>query len=89
GAAIRWHRFAQRGRNIGITAFETRKTYFGAYDYQAFLSVANYGSEAATFDLTLTLDGTLLKAERVTLGPEVKRSLVIPFTHNAGGILRA
>ncbi|MBI4840625.1 MAG: BatA domain-containing protein, partial [candidate division NC10 bacterium] len=47
GAAIRWHRFAQRGRNIGITAFETRKTYFGAYDYQAFLSVANYGSEAA------------------------------------------
>ncbi|MBI2163689.1 MAG: VWA domain-containing protein [candidate division NC10 bacterium] len=89
GAAIRWHRFAQRSRNIGITAFETRKTYFGAYDYQAFLSVANYGSEAATFDLTLTLDGTLLKAERVTLGPEVKRSLLIPFTHNGGGILRA
>lgn len=89
GAAIRWHRFAQRGRNIGITAFETRKTYFGAYDYQAFLSVANYSGEAATFDLTLTLEGTLLKAERVTLGPEVKRSLVIPFTHNGGGILRA
>ncbi len=89
GAAIRWHRFAQHGRNIGITAFETRKTYFGALDYQAFLSVANYGDEMAAFDLALTLDGKPLKVERVTLGPEVKRSFVVPFTHNAGGILRA
>ena len=89
GAAIRWHRFAQRGRNIGITAFETRKTYFGAFEYQAFLSVVNYSNETATFDLALTLDGKPLKVERVTLGPEVKRSFVIPFTHDAGGILRA
>jgi uncharacterized membrane protein len=89
GAAIRWHRFAERGKNIGITAFETRKTFFGAFEYQAFLSVANYSDEVATFDLTLTLDGRPLKAERVTLGPEVKRSFVIPFTHTAGGILRA
>jgi Mg-chelatase subunit ChlD len=89
GAAIRWHRFAQRGTNVAITAFETRKTYFGAFDYQAFLSVANYSSESATFDLTLTLDGRPLKVERVTLGPEVRRSFVIPFTHSAGGILRA
>ena len=89
GAAIRWHRFAQRGKNVGITAFETRKTYFGAFEYQAFLSVANFGGEAATFDLALTLDGRPLRIEHVTLGPEVKRSFVIPFTHDAGGILRA
>ncbi len=89
GAAVRWHRFARRGRNVGITAFETRKTHFGAFDYQAFLSVANYGSEPATFDLTLSLDGRPLKADRVTLGPEVKRSFLIPFTHDGGGILRA
>ena len=25
----------ERGKNFGITAFETRKTYFGASDYQA------------------------------------------------------
>jgi len=89
GAAVRWHRFAQRSRNIGITAFETRKTYFGAFDYQAFLSVANYSGEAQTFDLTLALDGHRLKAERVALGPEVKRSFVVPFTHDGGGVLRA
>lgn len=89
GAAIRWHLFGQRGHNIGITAFDVRKTYFGAVDYQAFLSVANYSNQEATFDLVLTLDGKRLKTERVTLSPEVKRSLVIPFTHGAGGILRA
>jgi Mg-chelatase subunit ChlD len=89
GAALRWHRFAQRSRNIGITAFETRKAYFGAFDYQAFLSVANYSAETQTFDLTLTLDGQPLKAERVSLSPEVKRSFVIPFTHDRGGVLRA
>ncbi len=89
GAAIQWHRFSRLGRNIGITAFETRKTFFGAFDYQAFLSVANYSGEAATFDLTLTLDGKLLKSEQVSLAPEVKRSFVIPFTHTGGGILRA
>jgi len=89
GAAIRWHRFARRGGNIGITAFETRKTYFGAFEYQAFLSVVNYSNETATFDLALTLDAKPLRVERVTLGPEVKRSFVIPFTHDAGGILRA
>src|SRR3990170_2638645 len=61
GAAVRWHRFAQRSRNVGITAFETRKAYFGAFDYQAFLSVANYSGEAQTFELTLALDGQLLK----------------------------
>lgn len=89
GAAIRWHRFAQRGRNVGITAFEARKTHFGAFDYQAFLSVANYSNEEASLDVALTLDGSPLRTERVTLGPEVKRSFVIPFTHDAGGILRA
>jgi uncharacterized membrane protein len=89
GAAVRWHRYGQRGRNIGITAFETRKAHFGAYDYQAFLSVVNYSGDPATFDLTLTLDAMPLKTERVTLGPEVKRAFVIPFTQEGGGILRA
>jgi Ca-activated chloride channel family protein len=89
GAAIRWHLFGHRGQNIGITAFDVRKTYFGAVDYQAFLSVANYSGKEATFNFVLTLDGKRIKTEQLTLGPEVKRSFVIPFTHGTGGILRA
>jgi len=39
GATVHWHHTGQRGKNVGITAFEARKTFFGAFDYQAFLSV--------------------------------------------------
>ena len=85
GATLHWHRYGQRGRNVGITAFEARKTFFGAFDYQAFLSVANYSGETVAFDLTLTLDGRPLKTERVTLTPELKRSFVFPFTDRDGG----
>lgn len=87
--AVHWHRYAEHGRNVGITAFEVRKTYFGSFDYQAYLSVANYSRETATFELTLSLDGRPLKTEQVSLEPEVKRSIVLPFSHEGGGILRA
>ena len=89
GAAVHWHRFGTRGRNIAITAFEARKTFFGAFDYQAFLSVANFSTETVSFDLTLTLAGRPIKTERVTLTPELKRSLVFPFVDPEGGILKA
>jgi len=89
GAAIRWHRFGQGGRNVGITAFEIRKTYFGTYEFQAFLSVANYSREPVSFDLVLSLEDRALKTERVSLGPDVKRSFVFPFAHNGGGVVRA
>jgi len=88
-ATVHWHRVGERGRNVAITAFEARKTFFGAFDYQAFLSVANHGVEAVTFDLALTLDGRPIKTERVTLTPELRRSFVFPFADQAGGILEA
>ena len=89
GATLHWHRVGQRGKNVAITAFEARKTFFGAFDYQAFLSVANYSAEAVTFDLALTLDGRPVKTERVTLAPELKRSFVFPFEDQTGGVLKA
>jgi uncharacterized membrane protein len=89
GAALHWHRFGQRGRNIGMTAFEARKTFFGASDHQAFLSVANYSGESATFDLRLTLEGRTIRTERVTLASELKRSFVFPFVDQEGGTLKA
>jgi Ca-activated chloride channel family protein len=89
GATLHWHQFGQRGRNVGITAFEARKTFFGAYDYQAFLSVANHSGETIAFDLTLTLDDRPIRKERVTLTPDLKRSFVFPFSDNEGGVLKA
>ena len=89
GATLRWHQFGSPGKNVGITALEARKTYFGTADYQAFVSVANYSEQTVTFDLRLTLEGRNLRTERVTLGSETKRSFVAPFTDQRGGILKA
>ena len=86
---VRWHAFGRGGQNVGITAFEVRKAYYGSYDYQIFLSLANYGKEAASFDLSLFLDGRPLSRQKVGLSPEVKRSFVFPFTHQSGGFLKA
>lgn len=93
---IRWHVFGRGGQNVGITAFEVRKAYYGSYDYQIFLSLANYGKEAASFDLSLFFDGRPLSRQKVGLSPEVKRSFVFPFTigpqfhpPQAGGVLKA
>lgn len=89
GVTVHWHGVGRRGKNVAITAFEARKTFFGAFDYQAFLSVANYSAEAVTFDVALSLDGRRLKTERVTLTPELKRSFVFPFVDRTGGVLKA
>ena len=89
GATLHWHQFGEQGKNVGITAFEARKTFFGASDYQAFLSVANYSDATVTFDLRLSLENRPIKTERVMLTPELKRSLVFPFTDKEGGVLKA
>lgn len=86
---IHWHVFGRGGHNVGITAFEVRKAYYGSYDYQIFLSLANYGKKAASFNLRLFVDGRPLSQRRVDLSPEVKRSFVFPFTSQAGGVLKA
>ncbi|MBI4537311.1 MAG: VWA domain-containing protein [candidate division NC10 bacterium] len=89
GATVRWHRFGAGSRNVGITAFEVRRSHFGSNEHQAFLSLANFDSQEARFDLRLSLFGRLLKVERLTLAPEVKRAFVFPFNLSEGGILRA
>ncbi|MBI3988276.1 MAG: VWA domain-containing protein [candidate division NC10 bacterium] len=87
-ATVNWHLFGKSGRNVGIVAFEVRKTYYGSYDYQAFLSLANYGDERASFELKVSLDDHLLSRKRVTLPPQVKRSIVIPFTYQGSGLVK-
>ncbi len=84
-----WHRFGRSGRNVAIGAFSVRKAPYGTYDYQAFLSLANYGDERASFPLNVTVDGHLLSRKQVTLPPQVQRSFVIPFTYQGSGLVRA
>jgi uncharacterized membrane protein len=85
---VRWAGVGQRSNNVGITSLSVRRNYFGAFNSQAFMSVANFSPEAQTFSLTLTLDGEVLAEKTLTLEPAVRRAVVVPFTDPGGGVVR-
>jgi hypothetical protein len=82
---VRWTQVARGGRNVAITSLAVRKNYFGSFDYQAFASLVNYTGESQTFDFVLTVEGQTIAEKSVTLEPNVRRSLVLPFSHTGGG----
>jgi uncharacterized membrane protein len=86
---LRWVGIGQGGRNVGVTNLAVRKTSYGTFDYQAFASLVNWTPESQTFALTLSVDDKVIAEKSVTLEPNVRRSLVLPFTHNGGGTVKA
>jgi uncharacterized membrane protein len=86
---VRWVGVGRRSQNVGITSLSIRKNYFGSFDYQAFLSLANYTPEAQTFAFTLELDGKPIAEKSVTLEPSVRRAVALPFSHGGGGTVTA
>ncbi len=72
---IHWVSVGKGGRNVGITSFAIRKTYYGAFDYQAFLSVVNYSAVPLSFTLSLALDDQPITEKSLTLDPRVRRSV--------------
>lgn len=86
---VQWYGVGRRGRNVAITGLALRKSYFGAYEHQAFISLVNFADESVPFTLRVSLDGTPVSEQAITLEPKVKRNLIVPFTHQGGGVLRA
>ncbi len=86
---VHWVGVGRRGRNVGITQFTIRKTDYRAFGYQAFLSVVNYSTESLSFTLSLSVDDRPLAENFLTLDPNVRRSVVLPFSHQGGGVVRA
>jgi von Willebrand factor type A domain/Aerotolerance regulator N-terminal len=86
---VRWVGVGRRSQNVGITNLSVRKSYAGSFEYQAFVSLVNYTPESQTFPFSLELDGKTLAERSVTLEPSVRRSVVLPFSHGAGGAVAA
>ena len=86
---VRWVGVGRGGRNVAITSLSIRKSYYGAFDHQAFVSLANYSAEAQTFSFRLELDGKSIAEREVTLEPNVRRSMVHSFSHSGGGTITA
>ncbi|MBI4241809.1 MAG: VWA domain-containing protein, partial [Candidatus Rokubacteria bacterium] len=85
---LRWVGAGGRSRNVGITNLAIRKTYYGAFDYQAFLSVVNYSAEPQSFTFSLTLDDRPVIEKPLALDPSVRRAVILPFSHQGGGVVR-
>jgi uncharacterized membrane protein len=86
---VRWTGVGRRGHNVGITSLAVRKNYYGTFDYQAFLSLVNHTEQTQTFTFALAVDANTIADKSVTLEPNVRRSLVVPFSHTGGGVLTA
>jgi len=86
---VRWVGVGRHGQNVAITSLSIRKNYYGAFDYQAFVSLVNYSVEPQTFGFRLELDGKSIAEKEVTLEPSVRRSMVLPFSHSGGGTVTA
>jgi Ca-activated chloride channel homolog len=86
---VRWIGVGQGGRNVAITSLSIRKSYYGAFDHQAFVSLVNYSSEPQTFSFRLELDGKPIAERELTLEPNVRRSMVNAFSHSGGGTITA
>jgi Ca-activated chloride channel homolog len=86
---VRWIGVGRAGQNVAITSLAIRKNYYGAFDYQAFVSLVNYSAEQQTFGFRLEIDGKSIAEKDVTLEPNVRRSVVLPFSHNGGGTVIA
>ena len=85
---VRWVAVGTGSRNVGITQFALRKSYYGIYDYQALLSLTNFSDERLSFPVTLTVDDKVINEQTIALDPLVKRNVIVPFTHQGGGIIR-
>jgi Ca-activated chloride channel family protein len=80
---------AGAGSNVGITAMEVRPRIDQPSAHELFVALANTSEREQTFTLTIAQEGMKLSAERVRLGPKVKRSFVIPVEGRGGSRLEA
>jgi uncharacterized membrane protein len=85
---VRWTGTGVRSSNVGITNLAVRRSYFGAYNSQAFFSVGNFSGERRTLSLRLTLDDEVLAERTLTLDPQVRRAITVPFSEQRGGVLK-
>jgi len=84
---LRVHAVGGAAPNVAITGLRVRKNYYSGGQHELFVALANTGRETVTFPLVVTLEGTRLSRQQVTLPPQTRRSLIVPFSYRGGGAL--
>jgi Ca-activated chloride channel homolog len=81
-ARIHWVSVGKNDDNVGITHLAVRKTYQGAAGYEALLSVANYSRQVRTLSFSLKVEDRIVAERELRLGPQLHRTLILPFRNN-------
>ncbi|MFQ5801375.1 MAG: VWA domain-containing protein [Candidatus Methylomirabilales bacterium] len=89
GQVFTTHRVGVRSRNVGITAFRIRRSYYSSSRYELFIGLINTAAEPIRFSLLLFLEGQPLHREEVVLPAQTRRGIVIPILHTGGGVVEA
>ena len=86
-ADLQVHFVGRPAPNVAISGLRVRKKYYSGTQHELYVALTNAGGQTVTFPLVVTLEGVRLSREQVTLPPQTRRSLIVPFSHHGGGAL--
>lgn len=86
GLSVVFHQFGQRAGNVGIVALDVRAHPEDPARRAVFASVMNAATNAAATDVELLLDGQLVEARTVRLGPRETSALVFAAQQSQDGL---
>lgn len=81
--------FADETPNVGITAFQVRRSFADATSFQVLVEVTNFGDETSECRLEIDLDGSLVDVVPLTLEPDQPWRRTLDHTATEGGTLTA
>lgn len=96
---VKFHAIGTGGANVGITAMQARRSFETPEKLTVFVDLGNYGPEAVTGDVELSIDGNVRAVQSVTVAPREPEQRGEPgrpghtaqsfvLTHPGGGILQ-
>ncbi len=84
-----WHLVGESSANAGITEFALRRDPAPDADYQLYLTIANFDDAERSVEFEVAFEDALLHRQTLSLPPGVQRGAVLPFRHDAAGVLTA
>ena len=89
GQSVAWHQIGKDAENVGITAFSLRRVPNSDDEFQALITLANFGSAERRVPLDLSIDQEKIFSERATLPASAKRSYIVPFRSKTDSVVTA
>ena len=89
GTPVAWHLVGESSANAGITEFALRRDPAPEVDYQLYITIANFDDAARAVEFEVAFEDVLLHQQKLSLPAGVQRGAVLPFRHDAAGVLTA